>query len=378
MASYAYDSSFFKKNGIDTIELASDDGKSKILIVPAYQGRVMTSTSDGDEGESYGWINHAFIESGEQNPQFNPTGGEERFWLGPEGGPFSLYFAQGDEQIYPNWKVPAPINSEGFDVAAADDKSVTFTRAFELANASGTHFSIGVERKVSLLDRREASELLGSEIPEGVKFVGFGTENTITNLGSEKWEKATGLPSIWMLGMLQPTPTTTVFIPYRKECEGTIVNDEYFGKIPADRLIVDDGMIYFKIDGKLRSKLGLPQGSAKDLCGSYDRKTGLLTILKYTVPQGNNDYVNAQWGPQDDPFSGDVINSYNDGPTEDGTVMGPFYEIETSSPGAPLSPGQSLTHRQYTMHFQADSGQIAEIVEKTFGVPLSDITRRFS
>ena len=136
-------------------------------------------------------------------------------------------------------------------------------------------------------------------------------------------------------------------------------------------------MIYFKIDGKLRSKLGLPPGSAKDLCGSYDRLTGLLTILKYTVPEGENDYVNAQWGPQDDPYSGDVINSYNDGPTEDGTVMGPFYEIETSSPGAALKPGESLTHRQYTMHFQADPDKTTEIVENVFGVTLSDITRRF-
>ena len=27
------------------------------------------------------------------------------------------------------------------------------------------------------------------------------------------------------------------------------------------------------------------------------------------------------------------------GPVEDGSIMGPFYEIETSSPGAELAPG---------------------------------------
>ena len=40
-----------------------------------------------------------------------------------------------------------------------------------------------------------------------------------------------------------------VFIPYKQDAEGTIVNDEYFGKIPADMLIKENGIIYFKIDG---------------------------------------------------------------------------------------------------------------------------------
>lgn len=34
----------------------------------------MTSTADGDGGDSYGWINYRFIEAGEQSQQFNPGG----------------------------------------------------------------------------------------------------------------------------------------------------------------------------------------------------------------------------------------------------------------------------------------------------------------
>jgi hypothetical protein len=30
-------------------------------------------------------------------------------------------------------------------------------------------------------------------------------------------------------------------------------------------------------------------------------------------------YVNSKWGQQDDPYKGDVVNSYNDGPVEDGS-----------------------------------------------------------
>ena len=145
-----------------------------------------------------------------------------------------------------------------------------------------------------------------------------------------------------------------------------IVNDEYFGKVPADRLQVGDGLIRFKIDGKYRSKIGLPAGSAKDICGSYDPEAGVLNILKYTIPEGECDYVNSQWGPQDDPYHGDVINSYNDGPTETGTIMGPFYEIETSSPAAPLQPGQTLTHTQYTLHLQGPAPILESIFNRIF------------
>ena len=136
-------------------------------------------------------------------------------------------------------------------------------------------------------------------------------------------------------------------------------------------------MFYFKIDGEYRSKIGLPAGSAKDICGSYDYDKGVLNILKYTVPGGDVDYVNGQWGHQDNAFGGDVINSYNDGPTETGFVQGPFYEIETSSPGAALAPGESLTHVQYTIHIQGDKEKLAAVAREVFGVELDKVAAMF-
>ncbi|MCK7536057.1 MAG: hypothetical protein MZV63_36265 [Marinilabiliales bacterium] len=52
----------------------------------------MTSSVNGSAGVSFGWINYKHIESGKLSTQFNPFGGEERIWFGPEGGPFSIYF----------------------------------------------------------------------------------------------------------------------------------------------------------------------------------------------------------------------------------------------------------------------------------------------
>lgn len=377
MGTYGYDLDYFAAKGVGVLELKSSDGQAKVLVVPAYQGRVMTSTTGGNEGMSYGWINYKAIDEGMVNPQFNPFGGEERFWIGPEGGPFSWYFKPGEEQIYANWKVPAFIDTEAFDVESSSDSQVVFTKEQTLSNASDNEFKIGVRRTVTLLDKEGIEKLLGVSIPGGVSPVAYCTENTLVNKGSSAWTKETGMPSVWLLGMYPPTPTTTVFIPYNKDFEGRVVNDEYFGKVPSDRLIVKDGMIYFKIDGEYRAKIGLPAGSAKDICGSYDSKAGVLNILKYTVPEGENDYVNGQWGPQEDPFSGDVINSYNDGPTETGVVMGPFYEIETSSPGAALAPGGSLTHTQYTIHLEGSRDDLSEIVKKVFGADLDEIMTKF-
>lgn len=100
MGSYADDALFMSRNNIEYVELISDDGKSKVMVIPAWQGRVMTTSAAGDEGDSYGWINYSFIKKRQIDLQFNPVGGEERFWLGPEGGVFSLYFRQGEKQIY--------------------------------------------------------------------------------------------------------------------------------------------------------------------------------------------------------------------------------------------------------------------------------------
>lgn len=374
---YGDNLAFFKANGIETVELKSPDGQSRVLTVPAYQGRVMTSTTGGDAGRSYGWVNHDYIASGEVSPQFNSYGGEERFWIGPEGGPNSWFFKPGDEQIYANWKVPAIIDTDTYEVVERTDMSVTYASHAALTNASGREFSIGFRRKVEIIPEAKIAEVLGTQVPEGVRALVYSTANTLTNEGDSAWTRETGMPSVWLLGCFNPTRTTTVFIPYNKEHEGRIVKDDYFGEMPQGRLIADDGMVYFKIDGEYRAKIGLPAGSAKDLCGSYDSAAHVLNILKYTVPQGENDYVNSQWGPQDDCFGGDVINSYNDGPTETGTIMGPFYEIETSSPGAPLAPGESLTHTQYTMHFEGPEEALASLVRAVFGKDIDDIKGRF-
>lgn len=377
MGTYGYDAAFFKKNNVEFIELKSKDGLSKVMVIPAYQGRVMTSSATGDAGDSFGWINYKLIESGKTDPQFNAIGGEERFWLGPEGGRFSLYFEAGEEQVYENWNVPAVIDTESFDVINRNDESVTFSKNTMLKNTAGTVFNMDIKRTVSLMSKEDIANMLDVEISPDLKFLAYKSDNTITNTDTVAWTKEGGVPSIWLLGMFNPTPTTTVFIPYESGAEGKIVNDEYFGKVPTDRLTADNGMLYFKIDGKHRAKIGIPAGRAKSLCGSYDSEKKVLTLVWFNLPGQPASYVNGQWGEQEDAFAGDVINAYNDGPVADGSIMGPFYEIETSSPGAELAPGQSLNHVQCVIHMQGDEAELAKIVSTLFNVSLNTISTKF-
>jgi len=75
----------FLRARTEVIVLSARDGQAMVAINPDIQGRVMTSTAKGPGGLSFGWINQELIASGQSDPHMNAFGGEDRFWLGPEG-----------------------------------------------------------------------------------------------------------------------------------------------------------------------------------------------------------------------------------------------------------------------------------------------------
>ncbi len=369
---FGYDAEFLSKHQ-ETILLK--DGDAQLAICPAYQGRVMTSSSGGEAGLSYGWLNYDLIESGENLPHINPVGGEDRFWLGPEGGQFSIYFKPGSEFVFDDWQTPAVIDSEPFDVVSKNNKEVVFEKEFEIENYSGTGFNIKVDRKIRLLSMKEVAGQLGLDLSKDLNMVAYQSENTITNTGQNPWDKETGALSIWILGMYNPSPETKIIIPFVEGDEselGPTVNDTYFGKVPEDRLIIGDGVLFFSGDGKYRSKIGLNPKRALPFMGSYDAKNEVLTLVHFSKPEGVTDYVNSMWELQEAPFAGDAANSYNDGPV-DGKAMGPFYELESSSPAAFLKPQKSMTHTHTTLHIQGSVKELEPIIQKVLNTDLKDL-----
>ena len=365
---YGYDLEFLKKY-LNPVELVNSD--SRLIIEPEYQGRVMTSSSSGLKGFSYGWINYDLISSSATLEHFNPYGGEERIWLGPEGGQFSLFFKKDTTFNLKNWFVPAALDKEPFEVTDKDASSITMRKKVKLENSSGTIFNAEITRKVMLLSRDKIIQSLG-KIISSVHVVAFQSENQLKNIGSNSWTKDKGALSVWMLSMLNPSADVTVVLPYKAGDKGKIVSD-YFGKIPENRLKVSEHAVFFLADGKFRSKIGIRPQRAVPIIGSYDAKNSILTIIEFSLPENTIEYVNSSLEIQENPFSGDVINSYNDGPTENGSQLGPFYELEVSSPAAFLKTGEKISHIQRIYHLEGSEKALDIIAKSLLNVSILEI-----
>lgn len=399
----------FLQQHTETI-LLGDPSTAAMVLVPAYQGRVMTSTAGGPADHSFGWINYDLIRRQEIVRQINLYGGEERFWLAPEGGRFSIFFPPNELNKpldFADWRVPQCIDTDPFNVIQVDATSATFAHQASLQNRAGTTFHLGFERHVELLNAEQIADALDFDPADlrGVPLVAHRSQNTLRNLGSAAWEPATGLMSIWVLGMNAPSPNATLIVPYATHgvpADEPIVNADYFGVLGPDRLLVDEDrkLITLRGDGEYRSKLGLTYPRAKPFLGAWDQQRQVFTLVHYKLPtmslgdapetsESNRKrradglvelsdrlaYVNNLWKVVDDEYQGDVINGYNDGPNESGSKLGGFFELESLSPALALAPQQAYTHTHLTVHLeardQAAFQRINNLSQRLFGFKLT-------
>ncbi len=361
----------------EVIVLASPDKQAMVAVCPALQGRVLTSSSDGRNGESFGWVNKSLIQSRQIQPHFNAYGGEDRVWIGPEGGQYSIFFAPGAPFALTDWHTPAPIDTEPFELVHRSDTSVTVRKRFDLLNYSGTHFNVQIDREVALLSSEEIWAALHTTPQARLKVVGFESRNRLMNTGSAPWTKRSGLLSIWILGQFEASPEATIVIPIQSgddELLGKALTSDYFGQVPEDRLAVRQGAIFLKADAGFRAKLGINPMRTKGVLGSYDAGgSKVVTIVQFTT-HAAAEYVNALWEVQEQPFQGDVANVYNDGPLGNGKPgLGHFYELESSSPAATLAPGESIQHVQRTIHFSGEETELDRVARSVLGVSLEEI-----
>lgn len=369
--SFGYDLDFLNQWDEELVVLKKDN--AQVLVSPKYQSKVFTSTVSGKDGKSMGWINYKAF--GKDDPHMNAYGGENRFWLGPEGNVFSLFFKPMTEMTFENWETPAPIDSEAWDMVNKTENSVSMEKQMELKNYSNHDFVLKAKRTVTILDKDEIENLLEIKT-RGLDIVGYKTDNSITNIGDNVWTKSTGAPCIWILDMFPPSKKTTIVIPYRTEAEGEVATTDYFGQIPDNRVSFNEGLLYFKADGKSRGKLGVPPKRATNMAGSYDAVDKILTITLFDIDR-HGTYLNQEWNLEAKPFSGDAINAYNDGPLDDGPQMGPFYELESVSPAALLQPGETLGHTHSVFHFTGNEKDLNAVLESIFGIGIKDINEVF-
>jgi hypothetical protein len=296
--------------------------------------------------------------------------------MGPEGGQYSIFFRKDTKFVFDDWYTPASLDTEPFKLVKYTKSKAVFQQPMTLTNYSGTTFRVLVDREIRMLTPGEAWKKIGLKDTPGLKLVAFESVNKITNTGKQPWEKATGLLSVWILGMFNPSPETTIVVPIREggdEALGKKVTADYFGQVPPERLAVKESVMFFKGDGKYRSKIGISPRRSRGLLGSYDDANKTLTLAYFTQPAGAADYVNSLWKLQDDPYAGDVANSYNDGPVDGGKPLGPFYELESSSPAAALKPGKRLEHVHCTIHLTGVEADLDRVAKTTLGVSLAEI-----
>ena len=376
--SFGHDLRFLQKQDDSLIVLKSADENAQVIVSPKYQAKVFTSTADGNSGQSFGWVNYKAF-NGTLDAHMNAYGGENRFWLGPEGGKFSLFFKPGTKMVFDNWKTPAAYDSEAWDIVSEGATSVTLKKIMHLTNYAGAALEILVNRVVSIMDTAAIAQDLGITLNDSIKAVGYTTENKITNIGQQAWTEKTGMPCIWILDMFRPSPSTVIVVPFKKTDEkdfASVATTDYFGQIPADRLKHNDHVLFLKADGKSRGKLGVVPAKAPEMIGSYDPEHKVLTVLKFDIDSSAK-YLNQEWNTAKPSFDGDAVNAYNDGPLADGSQMGPFYEMESVSPAAFLKPTQSLTHKQSVFHFTGSEAALDKLSQQLLGVSVEEIKHAF-
>lgn len=373
---FAYDSQFLAKH--DSI-VVLQQGNAKIIVSPKYQAKVFTSTASGDSGQSFGWVNYTAFDAA-PNAHMNAYGGENRLWLGPEGGKFSLFFPPGSKMEFTNWKTPAAFDTEPWEVLSRGADSIVLQKDMQLLNYAGTRLHTQIRRSINILDNNAITATLGLTPDPGLAIVGYTTHNTITNTGDIAWTETTGAPCIWLLDMFNPSPETVIIVPFDSipgdHFRQTVTSD-YFGAIPADRLKHTDSVLFLKADGKSRGKLGIRSTRSRPAAGSYDYKNHILTITVFDTDH-NAKYLNQEWNTSKPPFLGDAVNAYNDGPLADGSQMGPFFELESVSPAAFLKPHATLTHSHSVFHFSGDPQALDTIAQKILGTSLSTISEIFT
>lgn len=353
-------------------------GHGRVAVTPELQGRVITA-SFAHDGPSLGWMDRAAIEALPAPSVRDPAagvGGLDRAWLGPEGGPFALFFAPQAEQTILNRKVPAPLWQVAFDVLR-DNKTLIAMRAqMTLTNAAGTEFQIDCLRSVQALNLEELERQLDLVVPDDVAYVGFGTHHKLVNRGTDPWTRESGTIALRDIGQFPLSPHAAIIAPLDGEAPGAPARLMYPDSAPPPEDMVIDharNVALIRADHATSCQLGFGRERSLDRLGSIDFDRRLLTVVLFHKPATPTPYVNGAYRTvQADPFDGHVsaIGTFPVAGDEG------YYELESASPAALLAPSASITHRHRVMLFQGPLPSLSRVSEKLLGITLEEVRAR--
>jgi hypothetical protein len=370
MQEFSKDLALIKKH-TQAIVLSSQGQPAKVVVTPALQGRVLTSTAGAEKGVAFGWFDRkALATMSIGKPAVSVLGGEDRLLVGPEGTKFSFFYPAGTELAFPQRKIPGPLDLEGFEVVQTNADSVLMRKNLTLVNRAGNSFAVEIQREVRMLTTMEVQKLFGMMLPDTVKFVAYQTDNRLIHKGGEPWSPDKGLVSLRVLGAQTASPTAVAVVPYHKPAdvpkEEKVFHDNLLGVVPEDRVAQDDNAVYFLADSKELGKVGVISKYSSGVAGSYDPSNKVLTVIHTDKPDGNVAYAGARLDESQPILGGESIYLLNEGPLgEGGKSRGRFFVLETASPAPALKPGEALRHVQRTVHFQGSPEELDLIIQTT-------------
>ncbi|MEP2237970.1 MAG: DUF6786 family protein [Maribacter sp.] len=354
-------------NNISDLHILKSEN-SMIAVSGRLQGRVLTSSSNGLEGKSYGWFNRKKIIDKSFKNGFGNLGGEDRMWFGPQYGKYNIFFEPGFTFEDKNSRIAPDLDTLLFDIKKKTDQQIISNGRIHIKNYQNYIFDINVERKITILDKNIIEKNLDIHIDENLSYVGFESATTMTNMGPSKWSKDTGLISIWILGCIIPTKNTVAIIPIKGQID-KVTN--YFTPLDESRIKIKDNIVYYKADANYLNKIGILPQNTIPVYGSYSPELNLLTIVEFNFEHSPY-YVNSKKENNTEPYAGDVINIFNDGVTQSAGPFGPFYEVESSSAAKELETGEDIIHISKTYHFEGNEEYLDKISLNILGVKLSD------
>jgi len=328
-----YDALNYLVQKTSVIELYDQLG-GRVAVCPEWNGRVMTSTCGGLEGDSFGSINVQAIDTG----SYDDFGGEDQWTLSP------LFYSFAVENIKANHAV--------------------LQHPLRMADANGKSVECQLTREIFLLSRFQAGEMFDDAVAEALKqvdvsVVGFYTENTVRS--QERAYVASRLR-----GMFNASPHTAVIVPAPSVSfspEPFSVEVDYLGGAPHGRIRYLSKTLLIRADGQRRCQVTMPFATAPPILGAIERRSGTLTLWTFDLPK---DYE-----------KNDVIRIFNPGRLRGNELdWTTYYEMNCFSAARILEPEYPLTSSQCTLHINADNAVLDDLIRQIFGVSLGDVSRK--
>ena len=316
------------------IELYDQLG-GRVAVCPEWNGRVLTSTNGGLEGDSFGSINVRAIET----ECYEDFGGEDQWTISP------LIYSYSVENIKENHAV--------------------LQRTLQMADANGMSVELQLTRTISMLSRHQAGTMFGDAVTDSLKqsdlsAVGFYTENTVRS-------QEQAYVASRKRGMFNASPHTVVIVsepPVNFAPEPFTVDIDYLGGAPHGRIRHLSNALLIRADGQKRCQVTMPFSTAPPVFGAIELRSGTLTLWTFDIP---NDF----------PEENDVIRIYNPGQDHGKeSDWATYYEMNCFSAARELEPEHPLTYCQCTLHLNADNTILGNIIGEIFGVSLEDISRK--